>query len=591
MEKTQACLLLLLLLPPPPHRLFTICAGEFSESESFFGFTKAIDPQNALNMNKVGQFSFHPCLLLELKGIIRCNSQARTIKERSLQNKNLRGKINADFLCRLQNLESVNLAKNHIRGNIPDSVVHCTRLAYLNLSRNNLSGRLPIKALTKLRYFRTLDTSNNDFSEDYSTSEGLKLRKLMQFPSLGQPSPSPGNHKKWYTDWEKLAPILGGVGLLLLAVFFMVKKMSKLGEGVEKMETYKEFSGEMPKEDIITTKDVEKLKKGDSELVFFVEEQERFTLEDLLQATADVRSESSSNSLYEVILKNNMHYAVKRLRNLQVTFDEFGETLRQVSNLKHPNILPLVGYRSTSEEKLLIYKYQSNGSLLFLLKEYLQGEKEFPWKLRLSIADGIAKGLGFMHQKMEGREIIPHGNLKLSNILLNDNNEPLISEHGLSKLIDPNRSFFYSCHGDTAPENGLTKKSDVYSFGVILLELLTGKSVEINNIDLPRWVQSMVREEWTGEVFDKAFTKSEYQWLFPVLNIAFLCVSRVPKNRPTMDQVLEKIDRVLQEYEHVQMLQHEHDPTRSCNNNGSHDVCCSLHNIIPEAWDSPGSNY
>ncbi|KAI9074673.1 hypothetical protein K1719_043327 [Acacia pycnantha] len=504
MEKTQACLL---LLPPPPHRFFTVCAGEFSESESFFGFTRAIDSQNALNMNKVGQLSFHPCLLLELQ------------------------------------------AKNHIRRNIPDSVVHCTRLVYLNLSRNKLSGRLPIKALTKLRNFRTLDISNNDFSEDYSKSEGLKLRKLMQIAPSGQPSPSPGNHQKWYTGWEKLAPILGGAGLFLLAVFFMVKKMSKLGEEMKKMETHREFSGETPKGDIITTEDVEKLKKRDSELVFFVEEHERFTLEDLLQARADVRSESFSSSLYKVILKNNMHYAVKRLRSLQVTSDEFGETLRQVGNLKHPNILPLVGYRSTSEEKLLIYKYQSNGSLLFLLKEYLQGKKEFPWKLRLSIADGIARGLGFMHQKMEGREIIPHGNLKLSNILLNDNNEPLISEHGLSKLLDPNRSFF-SSHGYTTLEKSLTEKSDVYSFGVILLELLTGKTEEINNIDLPRWVQSMVRGESTREVFDKAVTESEYQWLFLLLNIAHFC-----------------------------------------NKNESRDVCCSLHNIIPETWDSPGSNY
>ena len=224
--------------------------------------------------------------------------------------------------------------------------------------------------------------------------------------------------------------------------------------------------------------------------------------------------------------------------------------------------------------------------------EYMQGKKEFPWKLRMSIATGIARGLEFMHQTMEGREIIPHGNLKLSNILLNDNNEPLISEHGLSKLLDPNRSFFFASHGYTAPENSLTEKSDVYSFGVILLELLTGRSIEINNIDLPRWVQSMVREEWTGEVFDKALKESEYQWVFPVLNIAFLCVSRVPNNRPTMEEVLEKLDKVMQEYEHVQMLQNEHVPPPCCqNNNGSHDVCCSLHNIIPETWDSPGSNY
>jgi uncharacterized protein with von Willebrand factor type A (vWA) domain len=55
------------------------------------------------------------------------------------------------------------------------------------------------------------------------------------------------------------------------------------------------------------------------------------------------------------------------LKNLQVSCDEFGETLRKISKVKHQNILPVVGYRSTNEEKLIIYKYQSNGSLLNLL--------------------------------------------------------------------------------------------------------------------------------------------------------------------------------------------------------------------------------
>ena len=136
------------------------------------------------------------------------------------------------------------------------------------------------------------------------------------------------------------------VVLLCLVVFFMIKRAPKLSEEMEKMEIHEHFSGKMPKEEFIT-EDV-KLKERDLELVFFVEEHERFTLEDLLQATADLRSES---------------FNMKRLKKLLVTSNEFGEILRLVIN-----ILPLVSYRSTSEEKLLIYKCQSNGSLLFLLK-------------------------------------------------------------------------------------------------------------------------------------------------------------------------------------------------------------------------------
>ncbi|PQM34344.1 putative inactive receptor kinase [Prunus yedoensis var. nudiflora] len=111
--------------------------------------------------------------------------------------------------------------------------------------------------------------------------------------------------------------------------------------------------------------------------------------------------------------------------------------MRQIGNLKHPNILPLVGYNSSNEEKLLIYKFQTNGSLLNLLQSYIEGKRDFPWRVRLSIAHGIARGLAFIYQRSD--ECIPHGNLKLSNVLLDDNEEPLISEYGLSSFFDPKK--------------------------------------------------------------------------------------------------------------------------------------------------------
>ncbi|RZB66974.1 putative LRR receptor-like serine/threonine-protein kinase [Glycine soja] len=259
-----------------------------------------------------------------------------------------------------------------------------------------------------------------------------------------------------------------------------------------------------------TTHEVQevKLKEGDSELVFFVEDRESQKIE------------------------------------------EFVETLKKISNLKHQNILPLVGYRSTSEEKLIIYEYQSNGSLLNLLNDYIAGRKDFPWKMRLNIACGIARGLAFIYRKLDGEEVMSHGNLKPSNILLDENNEPLISEHGLSKFMNPNR----------------------------------GKSIEVSRIELARWVRSMVREEWTGEVFDKEVRENDHQWAFPLLNIALLCVSRFQENRPTTMEILEKIEEVMDQH-------HERCASKCCSIGSNHDECCSLHKIIPETWDSPGSNY
>ncbi|MCI13695.1 putative inactive receptor kinase, partial [Trifolium medium] len=95
-----------------------------------------------------------------------------------------------------------------------------------------------------------------------------------------------------------------------------------------------------------------------------------------------------------------------------------------------------------------------------------------------------------------------------------------------------------------------TQKSDVYSFGVLLLEMLTGKTplgysgYDHDMVDLPRWVRSVVREEWTAEVFDEEMIRGgEYveEEMVQMLQIALACVSKVVDNRPTMDEVVRNI--------------------------------------------------
>lgn len=204
----------------------------------------------------------------------------------------------------------------------------------------------------------------------------------------------------------------------------------------------------------------------------------------------------------------------------------------------------------------------SSALLIFLVSaDYIENKRDFPWGLRLSIASGIAKGLAFIYQSSdEQEEIIPHGNLKLSNILLDENNVPLISEYGFSRFIDSSKLCVLNpISGYTAPEKSLTEKGDVFSFGVILLELLTGKTVEKSGIDLPKWVRAMVREEWTGEVFDKEVSKAATHWAFPLLNIALKCVSHSPEDRPTMAEVLEKIGEVV-----TVQGDHSNSPDESC---------------------------
>lgn len=240
-------------------------------------------------------------------------------------------------------------------------------------------------------------------------------------------------------------------------------------------------------------------------------------------------------------------------------------------------------FRGKKKPALLIYTFYF--LILSIYADHIKGEKEFPWRLRLSIAGGIARGLDFIYQKFGDQESIPHGNLKLSNVLVDENDAPLISEYGLSRFQDPKRTaHLYPTKGYTAPERSLTEKGDVFSFGVILLELLTGKTVEKSEIDLPKWVKAIITEEWTGEVFDKGVAKAAKQWAFPVLNIALKCVSHSPEDRPTMAELLEKIEEVIN-------AQEDHSNSSESCNESPHGDCYLLHSIISETWDTPASNY
>ncbi|XP_052206861.1 probably inactive receptor-like protein kinase At5g41680 [Diospyros lotus] len=525
--------------------------GQFSsDSDSLFSFIRAVDPENVLRIDPRG-LSPHPCSRLS-KGVT-CNVGGTIIRAIRLENLNLSGTIDAESLCRIPNLQVLSLARNQIQGSIPESILNCTSLTYLNLSNNLLNGSAPI-GLAKLKTLRRLDISNNQFTTSFPDSrwESGHSNNFSVAEDGSPPKSPPQNGRrgakipKSFDKWPKLIPLVVAMTLFFLFICYINMKAFKLEKEKAVLRSLAMSPAKSP-----PPKDFEEVKPDprNTELVFFVNEEERFTMEDLLEAAADLQSQSFCSSLYKVKIKSSALFAVKRLKKLQVSFEEFEHTMRTVGNLKHPNVLPLVCYSLSDEEKLLIYRYQINGSLLSLQENYIAGKRDFPWKLRLSIAVGIARGLEFIYQRSDDREIIPHGNIKPSNILLNETEVPLISEYSLSKFADSRAACLFGYNnGYTAPEKTPSEEGDVFSFGVILLELLTGKSVEKSGLDLPKWVKSIVREEWTGEVFDKEIRKIE-MYAFSLLNISLKCVAHFPENRPSIAEVLEKIEEVLNSQE------------------------------------------
>ncbi|CAN4103950.1 unnamed protein product [Withania somnifera] len=515
--------------------------GELIESNSLLNFILAIDPNKVLGIDQNVLVSY-PCHY-KLHGV-KCDLRSRKVIEIRLENMNLGGIIDAESLCKLSKLRVLSLARNKIHGTVPESISTCKSLTVLDLSSNFLSGSslVLLQSLTMLKNLKKLNISKNNFTFSQHMTSLRVLRRLAIKEStyvLRSTAPSTTaetentktkNHHMSLMIWALICLGIVLVFVVLAFLYMRCVRTAKKKEVIKKVVTYPSLP-KTPSAEVVDG--VCNTEEKSSELFFFMEAIEKFTMDDLLEATANLAKQGICSSLYKVHISSSGVFAVKRLKKLQVGFKEFSQTMKKIGNLKHQNVLPLVAYYSSNEEKY-----------------YVEGKWTFPWKLRLSIAVGIARGLAYIYRSSKKGNVIPHGNIKPSNILLNENEEPLISEYGYCKFIDPNESCLYKDNGYTAPEKTLTEEADVYSFGVILLELLTGKVVEKTGLDLVKWVKSIVREEWTGEVFDREVANFE-MYAFPLLNVALKCVDHLPEERPTMAEVLEIIEEVVNDQEDI----------------------------------------
>ncbi|KAJ1291237.1 hypothetical protein BS78_02G301900 [Paspalum vaginatum] len=260
--------------------------------------------------------------------------------------------------------------------------------------------------------------------------------------------------------------------------------------------------------------------------------------------------EGGFGTVYKGVLPDNQEIAVKRLsQSSGQGIQELKNELVLVAKLQHKNLVRLLGVCLQEHEKLLVYEYMPNKSIDTILFDP-EKSKELDWGQRVKILNGIARGLQYLHEDSQLKII--HRDLKASNVLLDSDYTPKISDFGLARLFGGDRSRevtnrVVGTYGYMSPEYAMrghySIKSDVFSFGVLVLEILTGRSSS-GSINTEQSVDllSLVWEHWTMgtivEVMDPSLRgKVPTEQMLKCVHIGLLCVQDNPVDRPKMSTV------------------------------------------------------
>ncbi|KAH7660851.1 Non-specific serine/threonine protein kinase protein [Dioscorea alata] len=267
-------------------------------------------------------------------------------------------------------------------------------------------------------------------------------------------------------------------------------------------------------------------------------------------ATTNILGKGGFGLVYKGKLAEGHEIAIKRLsRNSTQGINEFENEVTFIAKLQHRNLVRLLGYCIKGDEKILVYEYMPNGSLDAFLFGKEKGD-HLDWQTRFHIIEGIARGLLYLHQ--DSRLRIIHRDLKASNILLDIEMNPKISDFGLARNFGDCETMIKTrkvvgTYGYMAPEYTLdgvfSMKSDVFSFGVLILEIISGQRNRILLSNPHLYLLGKAWRLWNeGKVLDlldpligNSFSVTQ---VMRCINIGLLCVQEKPEDRPSMASVV-----------------------------------------------------
>ncbi|XP_072955815.1 receptor-like serine/threonine-protein kinase SD1-8 [Typha angustifolia] len=263
--------------------------------------------------------------------------------------------------------------------------------------------------------------------------------------------------------------------------------------------------------------------------------------------------EGGFGPVYKGQLREGEYIAVKRLSKTSAQgSNEFKNEVVLIAKLQHRNLVRLLGCCIQREERMLVYEYMPNKSLDVLLFDKSKGPP-LDWRIRYNIIFGIARGLLYLHQDSSIRII--HRDLKASNILLDKDMNPKISDFGLARIFAEeetmvNTNRIVGTYGYMSPEYAMggifSVKSDVFSFGVLILEIISGKRNKVVINSSSKFQENLLWHAWSlwkegndvqllDESMNSSFSLDE---ALCCIKVGLLCVQQHPEDRPTMSSVV-----------------------------------------------------